>query len=151
MLRVSVLHPATVLGAAGLAASMILGSCGNEVPEPVPGDKAMQEPVPDLNAPGLHPVGPNKYELVIHAFEGGFRPSEIRIPAGAEVKFRVTSEDLPHGFTVEAAGVQLELYQSKFAEATHTFTDPGEYPFQCHLYCGGGHESMHGRIIVESP
>jgi cytochrome c oxidase subunit 2 len=63
----------------------------------------------------------------------------------------VTSDDLPHGFTLAAAGVQRELLPMEFTEVKHTFTEQGEYAFQCHVYCGGGHEGMHGKVIVEAP
>jgi cytochrome c oxidase subunit 2 len=134
-----------------IAAAFALGSCGGEAPEPASEEQVEQEPAARSTAPGVRQVGPNRFEVMLQAFEGGYRPSEIRIPAGAEVTFRATSEDLPHGFSIEGMGVQLELNPNETTEVTHTFASPGEYVYQCHVYCGGGHESMRGRIIVESP
>ena len=147
----SVLRRAFSLSVMAFAAPAVLGSCGSDAPERLPEDAPSEEPVVDQSAPGVHRLGPDRYEVVIQAFEGGYRPSEIRLPVGSEVTFRVTSEDVEHGFTIEAAGVQLELSPNQAREVKHTFTETGEYPFQCHVYCGGGHESMRGKIIVESP
>jgi cytochrome c oxidase subunit 2 len=127
------------------------GGCANAAPDAAPEEQSAQEPAPDPNAPGVHPLGGNRYDVVIRAYEGGYRPSEIRVPAGAEVTFRVLSEDLPHGFAIEKAGLQIELQPNAYVEAKHTFADPGEYQFQCHVYCGGGHETMRGTIVVEAP
>ena len=32
---------------------------------------------------------------------------------------------------------------------THRFEEPGEYDFVCHEYCGVGHHTMAGKLIVE--
>jgi cytochrome c oxidase subunit 2 len=141
---------ASVLMSAALS-SAVLGGCGSEDPEATPQTEAEAEPAPDPNAPGVHPLGGNRYDVVIRAFVGGFRPSQIRVPAGAEVTFRVLSEDLPHGFAIERTGLEIELLPNAFVGAKHTFTEPGEYQFQCHVYCGGGHETMRGTIVVETP
>jgi cytochrome c oxidase subunit 2 len=149
--RRSLAKRASVLTAAGLL-GVVLSGCGGEAPEPEPQEEeAVSEPAPDSNEPGVHPLGGSRYDVVIRAFEGGYRPSQIRVPAGAEVTFRVLSEDLPHGFAIERAGLQIELLPNAFVEAKHTFTEPGEYQFQCHVYCGGGHETMRGTIVVEAP
>ena len=128
----------------------MLAACGGEAPEPA----SEQTPAPPAAATETSPVrrvGPNRYEAEIIAFVGGYRPSEIRIPAGSELTLRVKSEDLVHGFSVEGTSIQMEITPEQFAVARHTFSEPGEFPFQCHVYCGGGHETMRGRIVVESP
>ena len=102
------------------------------------------------DAPGLRQTGPNRYEAVVIAFEGGFDPTEIRVPLGAEVRFRVRSADVGHGLQIEGTDIALEAAEGfGFAEATHTFTEAGEYPFLCQIYCIGGHELMTGVLIVE--
>ena len=134
-----------------VAASFAIAGCGNEAPE----QSSEEAPAPPAAAPqpfvGVRQTGPNQYEAVIRAFVGGYRPAEIRIPAGAEVTFRVKSEDLVHGFSIPGTGIEMELPPNEDAVARHTFSEPGEFTFQCHVYCGGGHETMNGRIIVEAP
>ena len=62
---------------AGLLTAALLSGCG-----PPPEDLAA-ETARDPNAPGVFEVGPNRYEAVVVAFEGGFDPSEMRFPVGA--------------------------------------------------------------------
>jgi cytochrome c oxidase subunit 2 len=103
----------------------------------------------DLDSQGVHQIAPDRYVAVITSFEGGFAPTEIRVPVGAEVRFRVRSADVPHGLLIEGTDVALETDGFEWVEATHTFTEAGEYPFLCHIYCIGGHEAMRGLVIVE--
>ncbi len=104
----------------------------------------------DPDAPGLRSTGPNQYEAVVIAFEGGFDPTEIRVPLGAEVRFRIRSADVGHGLQIDGTDIALEAAEGfGFAEATYTFTEAGEYPFLCHIYCIGGHELMTGVVIVQ--
>ncbi len=114
------------------------------------GGAASNEVVVDPDAPGIRQTGPNRFEVVVMAFEGGFDPTEVRVPVGAEVTFRVRSADVSHGLLIEGTDVALEAPEgADFSQATYTFSEPGEYPFLCHVYCIGGHESMTGVIIVE--
>jgi cytochrome c oxidase subunit 2 len=136
------------LAVAGIATMV---GCGNEAPEPASDETAAPQSAAPQTPFGVRRTGPNQYEAVILAFVGGYRPTEVRVPAGSEVTFRVKSEDLVHGFSIEGTSVQMEITPEQFAVARHTFSEPGEFMFQCHVYCGGGHESMRGRVIVESP
>lgn len=139
-----------VLLAAGvLASSMLFSACGGPGAGGSAEQEAGQEEARDPNAPGVWQIGPDLYEAVIVAFEGGFDPSELRVLVGAEVRFRVRSADLVHGFLIEGTGVEIELDPLDPSEFSHTFTELGEYPFYCWVYCGGGHPSMMGKLIVE--
>lgn len=35
------------------------------------------------------------------------------------------------------------------SRVTVTFEEPGEYPYVCNEYCGVGHHTMSGKVIVE--
>ena len=126
---------------AGVLSVALLSGCG---PSPEVPDAAR-----DPNAPGVFEVGPNRYEAVVVAFEGGFDPSEMRFPVGAEVSFRVRSVDLVHGFLIEGTGIEFEIDPIEPGLATHTFEEAGEYNLLCYVYCGGGHPAMLGTVIVE--
>lgn len=136
-------RPGQGLWAAGLLSAALLSGCGSP-----PEDVAAEAPR-DPNAPGVFEVGPNRYEAVVVAFEGGFDPSEMRFPVGAEVSFRVRSVDLVHGFLIEGTGIEFEIDPIEPGLATHTFEEAGEYDLLCHIYCGGGHPAMLGTVIVE--
>jgi cytochrome c oxidase subunit II len=71
------------------------------------------------------------------------------VPAGSTVTFIATSRDVVHGLMIHKADVNVMLLPGQIARATARFTRPGEYPFVCHEYCGVGHHTMWGKVIVE--
>lgn len=104
---------------------------------------------PPFDNPGVREIGPNRYEVVVIGQAWSFVPSEIRIPAGAEITFIATTPDVLHGFHIEKTKVNLMLIPGQVSRATHTFREPGEYVVICHEYCGLGHHTMYGKVIVE--
>jgi cytochrome c oxidase subunit 2 len=124
-------------------------ACGPSEPDSGAAD---EESEVDPNAPGVREVSPGVYDVVIIAHESAFQPSRIHVPVGAEVHFRMRSSDptFMHSFLVAGTPLELEMIgMSEFSEATHTFDVAGEYQFVCFVYCGAGHASMLGTIIVE--
>ncbi|MSR22571.1 MAG: hypothetical protein EXR92_03355 [Gemmatimonadetes bacterium] len=136
-----------VLCAVGLAC--VLVACGGDASDSGGRADSTAAVVENPNAPGVHQVGPNQYEVVIQVSEGSYLPSEIHVPVGAEITFRVRSTDIPHGFLIDGAGVKLSPVPEEYREATHVFDRVGVYNFHCDEYCGGSHELMKGRIIAE--
>lgn len=104
---------------------------------------------PPFDQMGVRQVAPNEYEAIIVAQMFAFLPAEIRVPAGADVRFIATSADVIHGFNIEGTRVNMMLIPGQIARATYRFERPGEYLLICHEYCGSGHHTMAGRVIVE--
>jgi cytochrome c oxidase subunit 2 len=98
---------------------------------------------------GVRQTGPNQYEAVIVAQAWAFLPSEIRVPAGAEVTFTATTIDIIHGLNVEGTRLNMMLIPGQISRNTYRFREPGEHLIICHEYCGLGHHTMAGRVIVE--
>jgi len=105
---------------------------------------------PPFDQPGLRQIAPGKYEVVLVAMTWAFRPNEVRVPAGSEVTFVLSSQDVIHGFRIPNTPVNLMIIPGQITRTAVRFNRPGEYPFYCHEYCGIGHQVMSGRIIVES-
>lgn len=116
----------------------------------IPGTSAgfMRETEIKIGPPGVREVSPGKYEVILAAYNWSFSPNEIHVPAGSEVTFRAYSAEDYHGVMIPGTNVFISLLQQEVSEATHTFTEAGEYLFVCSYYCGGGHGSMVGRVIV---
>lgn len=102
-----------------------------------------------FDQPGLREVGDGRYEAAMIAQIWSFAPNEIRVPAGAEVRFLVTSTDVIHGFMIENTTINAMVIPGQITSVRYTFDKPGEYLFICHEYCGTGHHTMFGRVIVE--
>lgn len=78
-----------------------------------------------------------------------FQPSEVRVPAGRPVTFRMTSPDVIHGFQVVGTNLNVTVVPGYISQMTTTFDRPGEYLVVCNEYCGISHHLMHARIIVD--
>ncbi len=68
------------LGAKLLASSVLLFGC--QTPETSGGYEGAAQEASDPDASGVRQTGPNQYDVVITAFEGGFGPSEVRCQWG---------------------------------------------------------------------
>lgn len=112
-------------------------------------DEAKVRTTPPFDHPGVREVAPGKYEVVVIGQAWSFTPTEIRVPAGAEVTFRATSVDVIHGFNIEGTRVNVMLIPGEISVVTHRFKEPGEHLLICHEYCGLGHHMMSGKVIVE--
>ncbi|HEU4642985.1 MAG TPA: cytochrome c oxidase subunit II [Gemmatimonadaceae bacterium] len=104
---------------------------------------------PPFDHPGVRQVAPGRYEAVLVAQTWAFNPPVIRVPAGADVEFIATTVDVIHGFDIEGTRLNMMLIPGQISRNSHRFTEPGEHLIICHEYCGLGHHTMSGRIVVE--
>lgn len=104
---------------------------------------------PPFDRPGVREIAPGRYEAVIVAQTWAFVPPVVRVPAGAEVTFTATSVDVLHGFNVEGTRLNMMLVPGQISRNTYRFAHPGEYLIICHEYCGLGHHTMAGKVVVE--
>ena len=102
-----------------------------------------------FDRPGVNRLGPDRYEVVVVGKAWTFSPSEIRVPAGAEIIFRATSADVVHGFMIEGTRVNFMLVPGQVTRLSYRFREKGEHLLICHEYCGVAHHTMFGKVIVE--
>jgi cytochrome c oxidase subunit 2 len=77
-------------------------------------------------------------------------PAEVHVPAHHPVTFRLTSMDVTHGFEIAKTNVNTMVVPGYVSQLTYTFTTPGEYLIVCNEFCGVGHHTMSGKIVVEA-
>ncbi len=143
-----------VVFAIAIAVSSI--AYGIQVPQP-----EMQVDPNLVATPGIYPgfgdpvdervreLSPGNYEAYLLAQTWVFQPNEVRVPAGSKVTFYVTSKDVQHGFLLENTNINVMVIPGQISTLSATFDKPGTYNFICHEYCGVGHQTMFGRLIVE--
>lgn len=88
-------------------------------------------------------------EIRIIALMFAFQPSEIRVPVGRKVTFRITSSDVVHGFQIVGTNGNTMVVPGYVSQFSTTFDSPGEYLIVCNEYCGLGHHGMFGKLVVE--
>ena len=88
--------------------------------------------------------------VVVVGMMFAFNPTEIRVPAGKPVTFRLTSSDVVHGFQIVGTNANTMVVPGYVSQFTTTFKEPGEYLIVCNEYCGLSHHVMHAKLIVEA-
>ncbi|MFO8080600.1 MAG: cupredoxin domain-containing protein [Armatimonadota bacterium] len=78
-----------------------------------------------------------------------FVPSTIVVKQGEPVRLEITATDVAHGFGVEELGIEQRLPPNETQAVEFTPEQPGEYHFHCSVYCGPGHDEMHGTLVVQ--
>jgi len=76
-------------------------------------------------------------------------PAEIRVKKGQVVELTVTTTDVQHGFYVPDLGIREPVQKNRPAVIVFEAKRAGQYPVQCNIICGPGHDDMQAKIIVE--
>ena len=77
-----------------------------------------------------------------------YNPSEIRVKEGQTVILRIKSTDVPHGFVIEEYRVNAFLTPGEVVEVKFTANKVGEFVYFCNVFCGTGHPTHKGKLIV---
>jgi cytochrome c oxidase subunit 2 len=82
-------------------------------------------------------------EFNVDAFRFGYSSNVIRVSQGDNVRINVNNTDTTHGIRFPEFGVagmdSVEFVADK----------KGEFIWRCNNFCGEGHGSMQGKLIVE--
>ncbi len=137
----------------GMIAALLVTSFGANIH--LPGlegrvDPTKLESTPPFDKPVVVQLSPDRYEVHMVGETWSFDPSEIRVPAGAEVTFVATSRDVVHGLFIPYTHTNVMLLPGQISRVTTRFDKPGTYLLLCHEYCGIGHHTMSGTILVEA-
>lgn len=76
-------------------------------------------------------------------------PREITLKKGVPVVLEFTSEDVLHGFNCPDLGIRSDILPGKITTLRFVPDKVGTFPFHCDNFCGSGHETMTGTIIVK--
>ena len=96
------------------------------------------------------PAPDTPVDVFLLAESFGYSPAVLRLRAGVAYRFRMMADDVTHGASLQLGPASriIRLRPGAVSEQTLTFTRPGEYLVYCTVYCGEGHDLMHGRLIV---
>ena len=98
-------------------------------------------------AQGKPSDGERTIEVVAKRFS--FEPARVEVTEGERVKLLVKSGDGVHGIEIKKFKVNKKVPRGGEAVAIEfVATAAGEFPILCSEYCGDGHESMKGMLVV---
>ena len=86
-------------------------------------------------------------KLSVKRFE--FSQKTIRLKKGVPVVVEITSEDVPHGFSIPEFRARADVVMpGKTSLVRFTPDKAGEFQFLCDIFCGTKHEEVEGTLIV---
>lgn len=88
-------------------------------------------------------------EVVFEAYKYVFAPDPLVVRAGERVRLKVKSRDVEHGMIIPEVNLSSPMPLGKHKKLEFTApAKPGRYPIFCSVFCGSGHGSMKGTLIV---
>ena len=118
----AVRRPALVLAAVALAAVLVLAGCGGD------------------GGDGRAEAAPVTGVTQVAAKDNRFSSAAIQVPAGTAVTWTFEDGLIPHDVKADSFSSGEPRRDGSF---THTFDQPGAYPYRCTL-----HDGMTGRVVV---
>ncbi len=88
-------------------------------------------------------------EFSMTAKQWSFDPETITVKKGDHVKLTIKSIDVTHGFAIPDFGVSENLEPNKEIVVEFDADKTGTFTFFCSVFCGSGHASMKGTLVVE--
>lgn len=88
-------------------------------------------------------------EFTMTAKKWEFSPSSITVNKGDTVKLTVNSLDVEHGIIIPAFNINENLSPRKSVTIKFTANKTGTFTYSCNVFCGSGHPTMTGSIIVK--
>lgn len=122
-----------VFGAAGVAAAAVLAACNDDGP---------------YAGPGYYPIRANGIVVDVDTIDNAFRPDEIEITVGTEVRWTNLGKVAHDISPVEGKDWGIGPFDfTPGATYSHVFTSAGEVPYYCNIHGQPGF-GMTGTIVV---
>ncbi len=77
-----------------------------------------------------------------------FTPNEIHLRKGEAVVLEFTTEDVFMGFNAPDFKVRMDIVPGRVMRLPFTPDKAGTFTFLCDVFCGDGHETMSGNLVV---
>lgn len=95
-------------------------------------------------------AAPRAKVIKVSAKRFDYSPGHLRLKKGQRVVLELTSRDVVMGFNLPDFNVRGDMIPGKVTRVEFTPDRTGEFTFLCDIFCGSGHEEMHGRVTVEA-
>jgi cytochrome c oxidase subunit 2 len=121
-----------------------------------------QEKIVDLKTPAKHQISVEGFQW---SWQFGYAdagpeavvtgtpelPPTLYLPLGESVRFKITSNDVVHGFWIPAFMSQIQNLPGVTNYLQLTATELGEFPGRCNILCGRNHAQMLFKVKVVTP
>lgn len=103
-------------------------------------------PAAALLAPLARSAPAREIQVVARRFV--FEPGTITVTVGTPLVLRFHAPEVPMGFSLPDYGVRTDIVPGQEALLRFVADKPGRFTFLCDVFCGSGHESMSGELVV---
>ncbi|KVD83826.1 hypothetical protein WS62_21115 [Burkholderia sp. ABCPW 14] len=86
--------------------------------------------------------------IKVHARRFVFTPDRIALAPHESVVFELTAQDTVMGFSIPQYGVRADVPPGAVVRVAAQAGDAGTVQFLCDIFCGSGHETMNGVLVV---
>ncbi len=86
--------------------------------------------------------------IKVHARKFTFTPNRITLAPHEQVVFELTAQDIVMGFSIPQLGVRADVPPGATVRLAAQANEAGNVEFLCDIFCGSGHETMNGMIVV---
>ncbi|HET7362433.1 MAG TPA: cupredoxin domain-containing protein [Burkholderiales bacterium] len=93
-------------------------------------------------------AAPRPKVIKISAKRFDYTPGNLTLKKGQPVVFELASRDVMMGFNVPDLKVRGDMIPGKVTRVQVIPDKTGTFTFFCDIFCGTGHEEMHGSITV---
>lgn len=121
-----------------------------------------QEKIVDLKTPAKHQINVEGFQW---SWQFGYTdagpkavvtgspelPPTLYLPQGESVRFKITANDVVHGFWIPAFMIQMQNLPDKINYLQFTANELGEFPGRCNILCGRNHAQMIFKVKVVTP
>lgn len=116
-------------------------------PCPSPGDVKKPEVKTEDKNKGPEAAAVKEFKITAKQFT--FDPATITVKKGDKVKLLVTSLDVDHGIGIKEYNINKNVSKGRTETIEFIADKAGEFDFYCSVFCGSGHKSMKGKLIVQ--
>jgi len=95
-------------------------------------------------------AAPRAKVIKISAKRFDYSPGHLTLKKGQRVVLELTSRDVVMGFNLPDFNVRGDMIPGKVTRVEFTPDKAGDFTFLCDIFCGSGHEEMHGKLTVEA-
>jgi len=121
-----------------------------------------QDKIVDLKSPAQHEINVEGFQW---SWQFGYTeagpdavvtgtpelPPTLYLPLGESVRFKISSNDVVHGFWIPAFMIQMQNLPGVTNYLQVTANELGEFPGRCNILCGRNHSQMIFKVKVVTP
>src|SRR3989344_3110939 len=117
---------------------------------PVVNNSSQISPPAENNSSQITPQPPEQQvnEFTVEVYQFGFNPSRIDVNKGDRVRIILKSLDTSHGFSIPQFGIDIKAPAGGTATGEFVADQEGSFIFRCSVFCGDGHGTRGGGVVV---